>query len=121
MLPAPLEFFNLSTMKERGQNQIGQREKDNALVDFVCRQAQEAILDPNLPDTYKDLVLEAALGTIQCMSSEQLGQRGQFTKVEFPGSENYTAGGCRFSNRLCCRVCFLIWSRFESTSLALPK
>ena len=52
-------------MKERGQNQIGQREKDNALVDFVCRQAQGAILDPNLPETYKDLVLEAALGTIR--------------------------------------------------------
>ena len=27
--------------------------------------SQEAILDPNLPEPYKDLVLEAALGTIQ--------------------------------------------------------
>ena len=71
MLPAPLEFFNLSTMKERGQNQIGEREKDNALVDFVCRQAQEAILDPNLPETYKDLVLEAALGTIQQVAEQK--------------------------------------------------
>jgi len=52
-------------MTERNQKQIGQREKDNALVDFMCRQAQEAILDPNLPETYKDLVLEAALGTIR--------------------------------------------------------
>ena len=58
-------------MKERDQNQIGQREKDNALVDFVCRQAQEAILDPNLPETYKDLVLEAALGTIQQVAEQK--------------------------------------------------
>ena len=58
-------------MKERDQNQIGQREKDNALVDFVCRQAQEAILDPNLPATYKDLVLEAALGTIKQVAEQK--------------------------------------------------
>ena len=56
-----------------------------------------------------------------CTSSEHLGQREQFAKVRFPGSENYTADGCRFCNRLCCKVCFLTWSRFESTSLALPK
>ena len=71
MLPAPLEFFNLSTMKERGQNEIVQREKDNKTLDFVCRQAQEAILDPNLPEPYKDLVLEAALGTIQQVAEQK--------------------------------------------------
>ena len=52
-------------MKERGETNINQWEKDNKALDFVCRQAQEAILDPNLPESYKDLVLEAALGTIR--------------------------------------------------------
>lgn len=65
MLPAPLKFLNLSRMKERIQNLIGQREIDDALMNFVSRQAQEAILNPNLPETYKDEVLEAAIGTIQ--------------------------------------------------------
>ncbi len=52
-------------MKERGEEVIGQRAKDDATLNFVCRQAQEAILDPNLPESYKDYVLEAAIGTIQ--------------------------------------------------------
>ena len=33
-------------------------------MDFVSRQAQEAILDPNLPESYKDEVLETAIGII---------------------------------------------------------
>ena len=40
-------------------------ERENALLDFVNRQAQEAILDPNLPGSYKDRVLNSAIGTIQ--------------------------------------------------------
>ena len=40
-------------------------EKENALLDFVNRQAQEAILDPNLPSSYKDEVMDDAIGTIQ--------------------------------------------------------
>ena len=52
-------------MKERGQNLIGQREKDDSALNLVCRQAQEAILDPNVPDIYKDYVLNAAIDTIQ--------------------------------------------------------
>jgi hypothetical protein len=40
-------------------------ERENALLDFVNRQAQEAILDPNLPDAYKNEVVNAAIGTIQ--------------------------------------------------------
>jgi hypothetical protein len=40
-------------------------ERENALLDFVNTQAQEAILDPNLPGSYKDEVLNAAIGTIQ--------------------------------------------------------
>ena len=51
-------------MKENGETLIGQREKDDALLNFVSRQAQEAILDPNLPESYKDEVLGAAIATI---------------------------------------------------------
>ncbi len=40
-------------------------ERENALLDFVNQQAQEAILNPNLPEAYKDEVLDAAIGTIQ--------------------------------------------------------
>jgi hypothetical protein len=52
-------------MKDITQKSIGAREKDNALMDFVNYQAQEAILDPNLPGPYKDEILDAAIGTIQ--------------------------------------------------------
>jgi hypothetical protein len=52
-------------MEEITKKLTGTREKDNALMDFVNYQAQEAILDPNLPGSYKDEVLEAAIGTIQ--------------------------------------------------------
>jgi hypothetical protein len=48
-------------MKENGEKFIGQKEKDDAMMNFVSRQAQEAILDPNLPDYYKDYVLEGAI------------------------------------------------------------
>lgn len=51
-------------MKERGRKYTVQREKDDAIMDFVSRQAQEAILDPNLPESYKDAALEAALDAI---------------------------------------------------------
>jgi len=51
-------------MKERGEKLIGQKAKDDATMNFVSRQAQEAILDPNLPEFYKDDVLGAAVGTI---------------------------------------------------------
>ena len=49
-------------MKERP---ISQKEKDNATLNFVSYQAQEAILNPDLPDAYKDAVLEFAIDTIQ--------------------------------------------------------
>ena len=52
-------------MKERNEKPTGQKAKDEATLNFVCRQAQEAILDPNIPNSYKDYVLEAAIGTIQ--------------------------------------------------------
>ena len=50
-------------MKER-KKFVGQKEKDDAIMNFVSRQAQEAILDPNLPETYKDAALEAALDAL---------------------------------------------------------
>src|SRR5215207_2021017 len=40
-------------------------EGENALLDFANRQAQEAILNPKLPGSYKDEVVDAAIGTIQ--------------------------------------------------------
>ena len=48
-------------MKERSKNFVGKKEREDAIIDFVSRQAQEAILDPNLPESYKDAALEAAL------------------------------------------------------------
>ena len=51
-------------MKERSEKFIGQKAKDDAMMDFVSRQAQEAILDPNLPETYKDEIVEAAVDTL---------------------------------------------------------
>jgi hypothetical protein len=64
MLPAPLKFLNLSRMKERNKKLMGQKAKEDAIMNFVSRRAQEAILDPNLPESYKDAALEAALGAL---------------------------------------------------------
>jgi hypothetical protein len=52
-------------MKNKGQTIIGSMERDEALMDFVNYQAQEAILNPTLPESYKDEVLDATIGTIQ--------------------------------------------------------
>ena len=51
-------------MKETSENLVEQKEKDDAMMNFVSRQAQEAILDPHLPEYYKDYVLEAAIRTL---------------------------------------------------------
>ena len=58
------KILDLAHMKERSQNPTGQMEKNDALMNFVNRQAQEAILNPTLPDSYKDEVLQAAIETI---------------------------------------------------------
>jgi hypothetical protein len=63
-------------MKENGEKIIGQ--KDDAMMNFVSRQAQEAILDPNLPEYYKDYVLEGAIKTLT-----KIGER----------KSTYSAGG----------------------------
>jgi len=65
-------------MKENGEKFIGQKEKDDAMMNFVSRQAQEAILDPNLPEYYKDYVLEGAIKTLA-----KIGER----------KSTYSAGG----------------------------
>jgi hypothetical protein len=52
-------------MKEASEKIIYQKAKDDALLNFVSRQAQEAILNPTLPESYKNEVLVAAIGTIQ--------------------------------------------------------
>jgi hypothetical protein len=51
-------------MKENGEKQLSQKERDDALMNFVSRQAQEAILDPHLPETYKDKLVSAAVSTM---------------------------------------------------------
>ena len=51
-------------MKERNKRFLAQKAKDDAIMDFVSRQAQEAILDPNLPESYKEAALEAALDAL---------------------------------------------------------
>lgn len=52
-------------MKDNNEKTIGTRERDDTLLNFVPRQAQEAILNPHLPGPYKDEVLNAAVETIQ--------------------------------------------------------
>ncbi len=51
-------------MKEQSEKLVGQKAKDDATMNFASRQAQEAILDPNLPESYKDQIVGAAVGTI---------------------------------------------------------
>ena len=59
-------------MKDKNQKIIiGTREKEDALLNFVNYQAQEAILNPNLPGSTKDDVLDAAIGTIQKLAERK--------------------------------------------------
>lgn len=59
-------------MNEKNKKQIGTREKENALLDFVNYQAQEAILNPALPESSKDQALDAAIGTIQRIAERKI-------------------------------------------------
>jgi hypothetical protein len=59
-------------MKERNPNPIEQKEKDDALLNFVNRQAQEAILNPDLTEPYKDEVLRAAIKTIHKIAERKV-------------------------------------------------
>ena len=58
-------------MKERSENLIERKRSDDAIMDFVSRQAQEAILDPNLPEHYKDYVLDAAIRTLLVIAEKR--------------------------------------------------
>lgn len=74
-------------MKESNERTIGQIEKDNALMDFVSYQAQEAILNPSLPESYKDEVLEAAIATIHKVGERKAAyfvKHGQGHKTRLP-------------------------------------
>jgi len=57
-------FSMLLILQKRSRKYTVQKEKDDAIMDFVSRQAQEAILDPNLPEAYKDEILNVAIKMI---------------------------------------------------------
>jgi hypothetical protein len=58
-------------MKERREKLFGQRARDEATLDFACKQAQEAILNPDLPEFYKDYVLNLAIKTVQKVAEKR--------------------------------------------------
>ena len=62
-------------MKERSGKFITQKERDDATLNSVSRQAQEAILDPHLPESLKDDILNAALGTIYKIAERRGGYK----------------------------------------------
>ncbi len=75
-------------MKERGKNYSRQKAKDDAIMNFVSRQAQEAILDPNLPETLKDEVVDSAVDNLLKIAE----RRGSYTarykeKKQFLGGQ----------------------------------
>src|SRR5215207_2991450 len=65
-------------MKDKNEKQIGTREKEDALLDCVNYQAQEAILNPNLPGSTKDEILETAVGTIQQVAERKAIYYGKY-------------------------------------------
>ena len=65
-------------MKERDQNLPDQIESENATLDFVNYQAQEAILNPNLPNALKDKVLGIAIDTIQKVAERRAAHHAKY-------------------------------------------
>src|SRR5215211_3578028 len=51
-------------MNQISETLLGQREKDDATLNYVSREAQEAILNPDLSDSIKEEILNTAVGTI---------------------------------------------------------
>jgi hypothetical protein len=51
-------------MKEIREELIEQKGKDDATLNYVSREAQVAILNPDLSDIIKDEILNATVGTI---------------------------------------------------------
>ena len=70
-------------MKERSEKLIGQKESDNAILDFVNFQAQEAILNPNLPGAFKDMIVGDAIRNIQ-----RIGERRTTYQVQHDGKSH---------------------------------
>ena len=51
-------------MNEISKYLVAQREKDDTMLNYVSREAQEAILNPDLSDSLKDEILISTVGTI---------------------------------------------------------
>ena len=67
-------------MKEQSERLIEQKESDDAVLDFVNFQAQEAILNPNLPGDFKDMIVGDAIRKIQ-----RIGERRATYQVQNDG------------------------------------
>ena len=59
-------------MKERSEKLIEQKAKDDAIMNFVSYQAQEAILNPNMEDDYKDWIVNAAVRKIDKIAERRI-------------------------------------------------
>lgn len=70
-------------MKERSEKLTGQKERDDAILDFVNFQAQEAILKPNLPGAFKDMIVGDAIRKIQ-----RMGERRASYQVQHDGKQH---------------------------------
>ena len=70
-------------MKERSEKLIGQKERDDAILDFVNFQAQEAILNPNLPGAFKEMIAGDATRKIQ-----RMGERRATYQVRHDGKHH---------------------------------
>lgn len=69
-------------MKENGEKIISQKEKDDAVLNFVNFQAQEAILNPNLPEDFKNLVVGDAVRKIQKIGEQRVAYQVQHDRKE---------------------------------------
>ena len=65
-------------MKEKGDIQTSQLEKDNATLNFVNYQAQEAILNDEIPQYYKDEILKLAIHTIKKVAERRASYHAKF-------------------------------------------
>jgi hypothetical protein len=62
-------------MKERPTSPV---EKYDAVLNSVNYQAQEAILDPNLPDAFKDKIVGLAIDTIQKVAEKRAAYNAKY-------------------------------------------
>lgn len=58
-------------MNEISKKLVAQREKDDATLNYASREAQEAILNPDLSDSIKDEILISAVGTINQIAEQR--------------------------------------------------